>query len=104
MLRAALVESLPDGEIGLRNFEEGANWPKGIGFRGLGFDAACVGQRNFREASQKAAPGTGLRNSGLGGMADVRETRDLDVPESALFAKRRCGGNGQEVCGGDFGW
>ena len=67
MLRAALVVALPDGEIGLRNFEEGANWPKGIAFRGLGFDAGCAGQRDFREASQKAAPGTGLRNSGLGG-------------------------------------
>ena len=58
MLRAALVEALPDGEIGLRNFEEGAKRPKGIGFRGLGFDAGCVGQRDFREASQKDAPGT----------------------------------------------
>jgi len=62
-----------------------------------------AGHRDFRKASHDAAPGTGLRNSGLGGVAGVLETRELDVPESALFAKRRCGENGQEVSGGDFG-
>ena len=41
--------------------------------------------------------------TGLGGVAGVLETKELDVPESALFAKRRCGENGQEVSGGDFG-